>query len=170
MSIDAPAIEPAPVDNVQSTVLASLRAKREGLGANTPPEFFDVPGYDGELVLQFKWVPLKELSRTSDQLAKIKDRAALNEAAAADAIAATCSELYVRVEGQVVPLSTNDVPVTFSEAQRVAGALGFPVAPDTRTTVVRAFNNEYALIKLATAVTEWLEDVSVSINDRYLGE
>lgn len=172
---DAPLSPPPPgvdgedlVSSLQPNILSGLRAKRDRLGAGSEPDYFDVPGYDEQLVLKFVWVPLKELSRTGVQLIKIKEPTEQTISAAADAIAATCAEILVRVDKTIKPLSMNGVPVTFSDP-RVGVALGF-TATDARSSVVRTFNNEYALIKIANAVTEWLEDASKSVNERYLGE
>lgn len=167
-----PPVYDAPEDMaVEPSILGSLRAKRAKAGAGAEPLYLDVPNYDGDLVLEFKWVPMETLSKTGVQLAKIKNATTQTIAAAADAVVATCSELWVRVEGQEKPkpLSTNGIPVTFGDP-RVAYALGFPAAQDARTTVIRAFNNEYALIDVANKVTTWLEDTSSVVDGVFLGE
>lgn len=173
---DAPALAPVMEDDtaVELSILGTLRAKRAKAGAGADPLYLPVPGYDGDLVLEFKWVPMKDLSKTGTQLAKIKEVTAQTIAAAADAVVATCSEVMVMVEGEGgvktrQPLSTNDIPVTFADP-RVSYALGFPAAPDARTTVIRAFNNEYALIDVANKVSAYLEDTSLASDEEFLGE
>jgi hypothetical protein len=159
---------------VEPSILGSLRAKRAKAGAGADPLYLPVPAYDGDLVLEFKWKPLKQISKTGVQLAKIKEATDQTIAAAADAIVATCSEIMVMVEGEDgvktrQPLSTNETPVTFSDP-RVSYALDFPKAPDARTTVIRTFNNEYALIDVANKVMLYLEDTSVASDGAFLGE
>jgi hypothetical protein len=156
---------------VEPSILNDLRVRRAKAGAGAEPLYLDVPNYDGKLVLEFKWVPLKKLARTGVQLAKIKEATTQTIAAAADTVVATCSELLVRLEGETEtrPLSTNGVPVTFGDP-RVAYALGFPKAADARTTVVSAFNNEYALIDVANKVTAWLENTTLTGDEAFLGE
>lgn len=173
---EAPLSPPAPLvegedllSSLQPNILSGLRAKRDKLGAGAEPDFFDVPGYDEQLVLKFVWVPLKVLGKTGVELIKIKEPTEQTIAAAADAIVATCSEIFVRVDGDVKPLSTNNVPVTFGDP-RVAFALQFPPVKDARSAVISTFGNEYALIKAANSLTEWLENTSTSVNERYLGE
>jgi hypothetical protein len=179
MSIDTPTTDDV-VEEVKTDIFSELQAQRAKIGAGSPPLDLDVPGYDGKLVLRFTWIPIKQLARTGPQLAKIKEPTAQQVAAAADAIAATCSEILVRVDGKLESLSVlmvdpenpsaNDIPVTFIEGERVAFALGFTKAPDARTTVIRAFKNEYALLDVAQRLSIWLEDTSKNVNEEYVGE
>lgn len=174
-ALDVPLAPVAEDDTaVEPSILGSLRAKRAKAGAGADPLYLPVPGYDGDLVLEFKWKPLREISKTGVQLAKIKEATAQTIAAAADAVVATCSELMVMVAGEGgvkvrKPLSSNEIPVTFSDS-RVSYALDFPAAPDARTTVIRAFNNEYALIDVANKVMAYLEDTSLASDEAFLGE
>jgi len=167
-----PALVEEDASAVQPSILTDLRARRSELGSGSKPLELDVPGYGGQLVLQFRWVTFKQLARTGTQLARIKEPTAQTIAAAADAIVATCSEILCRVEENgarvVLPLSTNGIPVTFADP-RVAYTLGFDPTQDARTTVIRAFNNEYALIDVANRVTTWLEDTSKAVDEEYVG-
>ena len=161
----------APEDEVEVrvSVLGDLRAARAKIGANAEPLKLDFPGYEGKLVLQFKWVPAKVLSRTAPQIARMKDPVEQRKAASADLIAATCSAILVREGEKLVSLAPDDTDVSFKDPH-IAVALGFPRPSTVRDTVVQAFDNEYAMAEVADRVSEWLEDTSQNVNQEFLGE
>lgn len=165
---DPPATE-GPEVSVQPSILGELRKAREGIGAGAEPIDITIPGYGGKLVVAFKWVPYAQLSATAKQLAKIKEPTEQAVAAAADALVATCDEVKVNIDGALQPLSTNGVPITFSDGERLAFALGFPVPDSARLTCYAVFSNEYALIDVAQKVTTWLEDTSQQVDGDFLG-
>jgi hypothetical protein len=102
-------------------------------------------------------------------LAKIKEPTEQAVAAAADALVATCEEVKVNIDGTLQPLSTNGIPITFTDGERLAYALGFPVPKSARETCYAVFNNEYALIDVAQKVTTWLEDTTREIDTEFVG-
>ena len=53
--VQAPEVEPS--------ILGVLREARARIGAGAKPLEVTIPGYDGKLVIRFRWVPVKELSR-----------------------------------------------------------------------------------------------------------
>jgi len=163
--------ENAPHDEVEvrSSVLGDLRAARAKIGANAAPLTLDFPGYDGKLVLRFKWVSAKVLGRTAPQIARMKDPIAQREAASADLIAATCSAILVREGDKLVSLAPDDTEVSFKDPH-IAVALGFPQPSTVRETIIQAFGNEYALSETADRVSAWLEDTTQNVNREFLGE
>lgn len=174
-----PVAEPAPA--VEVSILGSLRQQRSKIGEGADPLYLSVPGYDDKLVLRFKWVPFKTLTRTAQQLSKMTEPSEQAVAAAADTIVAACEEVCVRVADSdkpaaagypkgVYPLSTNSVPVDFSDGDRLSYALGFQKPKDARTCAVLTFKNEYALIDVATDVTEWLRDTTRKVDEEFVGE
>lgn len=158
---------------IDHTILGTLRAQRAQIGAGANPLHLEVPGYDGRLVVAYKWTEPRALSRTAKQLSQIKEPTEQMVAASADTLVAACEEVFVRVEenGNLVlkPLSTDGHPVTFSDP-RLAYALGFEDPRNARDMAIRAFNNEYALMRQAGAVVEWLEDTTRKVNEDFLGE
>ncbi|MGZ4530805.1 MAG: hypothetical protein ACXVXP_00465 [Mycobacteriaceae bacterium] len=156
--------------SVLPSILGDLRSARAKIGAGADPLEVVIPGYDEKLVVAFRWVPITELAATSKQLQRIKEATAMQVAAAADTLVATCDEVKVRVEGEVKPLSTNGIPITFSDGDRLSYALGFPKPKSARECCVATFNNEYAMIDVAFKVMEWLEDTSKRVDSEHLGE
>lgn len=158
---------PTPAVDPKQSVIASLREARNKIGANADPVRIAVPGYNGDLVIEYQWIPFEEISATSDSLSQIKDIADLNVAAAADTVVACCREVFVRIDGRLQPLSTNGTPVKFDD--RLAYSLGIE-ATTARATAIAVFNNEYALIETANELAKWLKDASVRVNGEFLGE
>lgn len=163
---DAPEETPAVLD---ASILGQLRASRAKIGAGAEPLKLAIPGYDPEVVVKYKWVPLKTLTRTAQSLSKMTEMSEQAIAAAADTVVSTCHEVCVRINGELVPLSTSDVPVTFGDP-RLAYALGFGNPGNARQMAVLAFNNEHALINLAAEIVEWLKDTTRRVDEEALGE
>lgn len=155
---------------IDSSVLSTLRRQRAKLGAGADPIRLDLPGYDGNLVAQFRWVPANTLAATSKSVQAIKNQTAQNIAAAADAIAATNNEILVKVYGKLESLEHEGQPVTFSNGEGLCVALGLPKPRSTRECVEAVLGNEYALLSLAVKVMEWLENTSAEVDGAHLGE
>lgn len=178
MTEPSPEAPQATTPAVEASIIGGLRQSRSKIGAGSKPLYLDVPGYDGKLVLRFKWIPFRELSSTSRSLSQITELTTQAVAAAADTVGLTCEEVCVRVPGAdhtpeypkgIAPLSTNGEPVSFTD-ERLAYALDFTAPDNQRDMVVRAYNNEYALIDQAAAVVEWLKDTSRKVDETFLGE
>lgn len=154
---------------VVTSILGSLREARAKLGTDADPLYLEVPGYDGQLIIRYKWIPFRDLTRTSQQLSKISEPTQQAVAAAADTVVLTCEEVYVNVDGQRLPLSTDGTPVTFGDP-RLAYALGFETQASARDNAIRVFKNEYALLQQAAEVTEWLKDTTQKVDAAFVGE
>jgi hypothetical protein len=155
---------------VVPSIATTLQTLRGQLGQNAAPLDLDVPGYDGLLVIRFKWVPFSEISKNSEALKKIGNRGVLAVAACCETLISTCQEFLCRSEdGELHPLSQTDIPITFAD-RRLADALGFDPSMNVREYVKATFNNDYAVIDTANTVMEWLQDTSKRINKTLLGE
>ena len=154
-------------DGDMQSVIASLREHRNQLGANSAPLELEVPGYDGLLLIRYRWVSLKDLSKNTENLQRIKESNEQNVAAAADTLIGTCDEFLVRVGDELQPLSDNGVPITFGDT-RLVGLLGFDTPKTVRDAVRSVFGNEYALIKTASVIIEWLQDTSLKVDQGFL--
>lgn len=159
---DAPSVLPS--------ILGDLRQARAKIGAGADPLDLPIPGYGDRLIVRFRWVPVERLASTSKSLAKITNPTRQQVAAAADSLVATCDEVMVRVDGEIVSLSTNEVPITFSDGDRLSFALGFPKPESARECCQAVFNNDYAMIDAAFKVMQWLEDTSRRVSEEQLGE
>lgn len=155
---------------VDTSILGGLRQSRQKIGAGAKPLDITVPGYDDQLVARFRWTPVERLASTSKSLANIDNPATQRVAAAADALVQCNDEILVRVGGELKPLSTNEFPVTFSDGERIAYALGFDKPDTARECVRRVFNNDYAVIDVASKLMAWLEDTSRRVSEEQLGE
>lgn len=162
---------------IDTTILGSLRQKRQKIGEGSEPLYLPVPGYEGRLILRFKWVDPKALSRTASSIRGIEDANEQMQAASADTLAAACEEVFVKVDGAelpgipkgIAPLSTDGTPVTFKDS-RLAYALGFTDPGNAREMVFLTYNNPYALIDQASTLVTWLEDTTRKVNEAFLGE
>jgi hypothetical protein len=165
-----PVAESDPPAGDMQSVTASLRELRGKLGQGATPLELDVPGYEGLLVVRYRWVPFDQISKNSEALKKIGNQSALAVAACAETLLTTCQEFLIRTEdGELQPLSQTDVPITFSD-KRLAEALGFDPSLGVREYVKATFNNDYAVIDQANTVMEWLQDTSKGVNKNFLGK
>lgn len=156
--------------SVEHSILGDLRQSRRGIGANAKPLDLIVPGYKDRLVIRYRWQPLERLASTAASLSKIDNPTTQHVAAAADVLGECCAEVLVRVNGELKPLSTNEVPVTFSDGERLSFALDFEKVESRRECVRAVFANDYALIDQAFKVMSWLEDTSRKVSEEQLGE
>lgn len=164
--------EPAQAEapSVRPSILGDLRKSRGKIGAGADPLDLVVPGYNDKLLIRFRWVPPEDLAATSKSLVAIKNPTKQNQAAAADAIVAACEEIMVREDDEIVPLSTNEFPITFADGERLAFALGFPNPNSARECCAAVFNNPYAMGDVALRLMQWLEDTSRRVSEEQLGE
>lgn len=167
--------ETIPAPSVELSILGDLRQSRKKIGAGATPLDIPIPGYDGKLVVRFRWTPMERLASTAKSLAKIDNPTQQQIAAAADALVQCCDEFLVRVNGEdgkteLKSLSTNEFPITFSDGDRISFALGFEKPKSARECVQAVFNNDYALIDTSFKLITWLEDTSRKVSEEQLGE
>jgi hypothetical protein len=165
----APALA-APDLNILPSVLGELRKSRAAIGKGSKPIRLAIPGYNGRLIAQFRWVPVGELAATSRSLQAIKNPTEQSIAAAADALNAMNNEILVDVGDKLESLQHEGVPVTFTNGSGLLLALGLPSTDNARDCVMAVFGNEYALVDTATKVMTWLEDTSREVDETHLGE
>lgn len=170
----APAAVAAPVDsnglNVLPSVLDGLRSARAKIGANADPVDIAIPGYNGQLIARFKWVPANELVATSKSLTAIKNPTQQQLAAAADALVACNEEILVKVDGKLESLQHEGEPVTFSYGTGLLLALGLSPVSSARECVFAVFGNDYALADVCQRLMVWLEDTTRQVDEEHLGE
>jgi hypothetical protein len=170
---DAPQAVAAPVSdglNILPSVLTDLRASRARIGANAKPVNIAIPGYGGNLVARFRWVPANELAATSKSIMAIKNPTQQQLAAAADALVACNDEILVRVNDKLESLQHGGDPVTFAEGDGLLVALGLPPVSNARDCVMAVFGNDYAVADTAGKLMLWLEDTSRQVDEEHLGE
>lgn len=173
--VDTPAPEAvsAPVAdglNVLPSVLSGLRASRAKIGANAKPVDIQVPGYEGQLIARFRWVPAPELTATSKSIAAIKNPTQQQLAAAADALVACNDEILVKVDGKLESLQHQGESVSFNNGSGLLVALGLPPVTNARDCVFAVFGNDYALADVALRLMTWLEDTTRQVDEEHLGE
>jgi hypothetical protein len=156
-----------PQQTADQSIVSALRARRSKIGRGADPLDLAVPGYGGELVIRYRWVPLEELTVTAESLSEIKGQAELTIAASADTLVATCQEVFVKWDGELKPLSTDGTPVKFDD--RLAYSLGIE-SKSARQVATDTFSNEYSLIQTGNVVVEWLKDTTRKVNADFLGE
>lgn len=169
----APEAVTAPVSNglnVLPNVLDGLAKMRAQIGANAKPVDIAIPGYDGQLIARFKWVPAEDLAATAKSLAQIKNPTKQQLAAAADALVACNEEILVKVDGKLESLLHEGEPVTFSYGTGLLLALKLPPVASARDCVFAVFGNDYALADVATRLLTWLEDTTRQVDEEHLGE
>lgn len=151
---------------VPDSVFEELRRDHSQIGRGRT-QTVDVPGYHGNLRVRYKWVAREELTKRGRQLVKkVSDPDTLDLLASCDTLITTCDEILVVVGNEEKPLG--DPPVTFSNHAGLLKHLG--IEADTAREAVRVvFNNDFALIKTALAVSRWLEDTSKEVDLESLG-
>lgn len=159
------------------SVLDSLREKRDKLGAEREPLQLDVPGYDGELVVEYKYIPYTIMRKRSQSILKQKPGAARDIGAACDTLVLCCQSIYMKVQDQLVNIAETEkeVPTTFGD-DRLGQALGFtfdqsnPQDGPARQGVLETFRNEYSIFDQAMRVTKWLQNTHRTVDEEFLGE
>lgn len=164
------ALPPASGDT--QSPLAYIAAKRAKLGAGADPLKVPVPGFDGDLILVNRWVPLRSLSQVAQNLTSIEQPMELRIAAACDTLQKTVTEILIRVPGPDGPvlksLDPSGNPINFSNPA-VATHVGQPDAKSGRENVEALFGNEYSLVNTADRVVSWLQDTSKKFDGEILG-
>jgi hypothetical protein len=162
--------ETAPGGGDQDTrsVIETLRERRNQLGLQAKPLDIPVPGYDGLLILRCRWVAFKDLSAGARELSKIKEPTEAQIHAAADTLVVCCQDFLIKVGDEIKPIAEDGTPTVFGDP-RLPASLGFSQLA-TAVDVARAvFNNEYALIRTANTVIEWLQDTTKRVDTDILG-
>jgi len=163
----ASATEQHPPETDAQSVLSILRKSREQLGTKAKPLDLVVPGYDGLLLIRYKWISFKSLNAGAQDLTNVKDPSEAQYLAASDLIVTCAEDVLIRVDGVVKPLA--DSPVFIGDP-RLDEALGLPTTDTVLETVHALFGgNEYALIRCANTVALWLQDTTLKIDEEYLG-
>lgn len=157
----------SPTDDPLS-VISQLREKRKTLGAGAKPLRLEVPGYDGLLLIDFKWVPFSELAKNALSLQKVKSPIEVQIAAACDTLIATCDGFFIRIGEDVKPLDEDEPFDTFGDP-RLPELLGYEAANSARESCRSLFANEYSLITTANTVLEWLQDTTRAVDEEHLG-
>lgn len=174
---EAPEVTQGTENNIEESVLNDLRRKRDTLGEARQPLKLDVPGYDGELVVEYKYVPYPEMRIRSQAILRQKPGAARDIGAACDTLILCCQAIYMRVNERLVNVASEDreIPTTFGD-DRLAEALGFSFDTQkkdhgpARQGVLETFRNEYTIFNQAEKVTKWLQNTHSSIDEEFLGE
>lgn len=147
------------------SLMATLRAKREALGAERRLEL-DIPGYAGLLVARYKPVEWDVVSKIGDRVNR-SNSARSEVFGAADLLIACCEEILTRKGEELVPLNEapeleaslrevlGDQPVRYE--QRLADAFQYE-AVTAREVVIGLFRNDYALIDQHREVLNWLRE------------
>jgi hypothetical protein len=167
---DVPHVDDTAQAAPTSSILGQLTARRAALVAERPPLDLEIPGYGGDLVARYQFVPFERMGRIGLDLEKVKDKTAQVRFAAADTLIACCREIMVQVDGEVVPLADEaglHHPVQFDEALSEILALDVSRARDV---VFAVFGNDYAVIEQAGTVSDWLRDGSPEVDRDLLGE
>lgn len=146
---------------MSDTLLTRLRERRAALGAARTTDL-DVPGYDGAIVVRYKWVPYEEMAKAGRKLAKIKDDTRQQLAAAADTLVMCCESILLRVEDDLQPLAEH-----FGD-EALGEALGFE-AETARRAVFELFRNDYAVLQQAVEVSAWLQGESPEVDEEFAG-
>jgi len=162
---------------LQNSILSDLRKKRDSLGEQREPLQLDIPGYDGELVVEYKYVPFKEMRARSQAIMRQKASADRDIGAACDTLVLCCQAIYMRVQDRLVNIAATDpeIPTTYGD-ERLAEALGFTINLQNkdhgpaRQGVLETFRNEYTIFDQAAKVTRWLQNTHRTIDEEFLGE
>lgn len=143
-----------------------LKQRRENIGSQTEITM-DIPGYDGELVGEFKRMRWEAMADVADRAEKSKaKRGRLN--GQADVIATACAQLIFREElpggetkdtplHEMFPDEFGDAPVRFDP--RLAEWLGLEIdgTPTARKVVFAMFNNDLAVTAMHNELGEWMQ-------------
>lgn len=148
------------------SVLDRLKARREAIGSQTHIKM-DIPGYDGELVGEFKrmrWEALADVAEHAEK-SKVKRRALNGHA---DVIATACEQLVIRkVEAggkeiftplhEMFPDIFGEVPVRFDPRLAEWLELKLDGTPTARKVVFAVFNNDLAVTAMHNELGEWMQ-------------
>jgi hypothetical protein len=146
------------------SVLEQIRAKHGQLGAQATPLELAVPGYDGLLLIRFRWIAPEDLTKGAEELLKIGNPTKQRVAAAADTLIRTAQEFLIKVGDQVKPLAPEgEDPITVFGDPRLPALLGFNATENARLAARSVFANDYSLIDAGEVVMAWLKDTSRNI-------
>lgn len=156
-------------DALDVSPLGRLRAKREQLAGHSGTLTLEVPGYDGELHVRYKYVPFNEAKKRGEIMLKETPKEFHELYGCADTLLLCCDEVLMRDQEthELVPLSRDGTPLRFDK--RLAEELGFE-APTARAVVLGVFNNDYAVISQAMRVSRWLQNTTKAVDEGLLGE
>lgn len=160
-----------------SSPLDRMRAKRARRAAQTTRDF-EVPGFDGELVVRYRILdPLtdgKEIGqRIQQQFGEADQEAEAIHFAQIDTLLAACVGFYAKEPDGQVPLgrlldTPQEMAPTYADPE-LAEALGFE-ADSARDAVVAVFGgNRIAVNAHAVAVQTWMAGGLDGLNQGLLG-
>lgn len=149
-------------------LLDRLRERRNQIASKDEYRLdLPVPGYDGELVVRYKYTEYNETAERADRLRGV-DAGQVPLISAIDTLIAACDKVMIVVNGRLVPIDEGALtPVRFEE--RLADILAFN-ASKARDVVRGLFNNDYAIIEQAMTVSRWMRDVTKKVDEAYVGE
>jgi hypothetical protein len=119
---------PAPPQNGggPESPLSALRSRRKQIHRDTTTEI-PIPGFGGELVARYRVLPFEEVNQIERKNIRLHQDPAEREINTyADELIAACVEILVRQDGELIPASDDDRPVTYTDP-RLADGLGFSV-------------------------------------------
>lgn len=161
------ALDESDVEPTDDSLLANLRAKRQAIGERKDL-VLDIPGYGGQLVARYRYVPYEEISGILRKAQKkIKDPE-IEAKAAADVLIKMCAEILTRREPGEQPIGLGQAvkelegeTITYSDprlAQVVGVQDALPERANARSLVRAVFGNDYALIGHQEEVAAWAQD------------
>jgi len=161
-----------PADD-KSALFDQLKEIRKNLVETEFVQDFDIPGYNGMLVVRCR--PY-EISKSERKAMVLRERSSRGESvlldAACDTIIDATEQVMVRKpNGEIVPID-DELPVKWDE--RLSQLLGLNVPPPpqgtARMVVKTLFPTEQSITALSMEITTWLRDATKGLDQAVLGE
>lgn len=154
-----------PADEEMQSVIGRLRERRVEL-AKERRKIMEIPGYGGDLYVEYRALTWDEIQAISKRVQKEKmgDRVLLGSM---DTLIASCTQMLIKVNDKLKPLSETEEPIRYDE--ELATALGFS-ASTAREAIQGTFDNDLAIISQAMELSKWMEGERQEVDEQLMGE
>lgn len=140
------------------SVLDELRARREQLRTRDRHLDYEVPGYDGDLVIRFNPAPYETVHRYQTSAGDAERELEVDT----DVIVESCREFLVKEDdGKLAPIKEGET-TTFATADEVFGFESDTV----RATVLEIFPSKLAVSEAASHLVVWSRAIDYEVDEK----
>jgi hypothetical protein len=159
---------------IEPSLLDSLRQKHQRIVESLEGGYFDLPGFDGDLVAKYRVLNVRgDIASISNRVAK-QTKKELEQVlfAGLDLLARACEEIFVIKDNKRVPfalaLGPEEPPVRYD--RRLAELLNLEPADDSSRSVILAIwgQNEPMIMEHVQEVSRWMSDTTKKADETFL--
>lgn len=154
--------------SIDDSIKQRLRERRKEIG-DKKPEDFDLPGFNGELVVTYHALPWEDHKQIAEQVEKSKNPKA-ELYGQMDTIIRATDNIRIRHNGALHPIPGSDgEPVKWDNV--LGEFLGFDPQGSARRALWETFGgNEIIITTHFNEVTTWMQSVDKEAGEEFLGE